>query len=172
MRGRQNGRECGHAFERRVGMPKLVRLVAQCDARVGRHRLAVRPDGREDHEMRASALRRSRRYFERAEATREGDLRFIGNLLIAKEEDRVLFEGGAHRPVSGIVRPHRQESRRAARPQSPGLTERRPCAPPGWTNEIFSEKPACSKRRECARSQQRATLALRCRASRACCLSR
>ena len=56
--------------------------------------------------MRAGALRRSPRYFERAEATREGDLRFVGNLLIAKEEDRVLFEGGAHRPVSGIVIGH------------------------------------------------------------------
>jgi hypothetical protein len=42
-------------------MPKLVRLVAQRDARVSRHDLAVRPDGREDDEMRAGALRRRRR---------------------------------------------------------------------------------------------------------------
>jgi hypothetical protein len=84
-------------------MPKLVRLVAQRDARIGRHDLAVRPDGREDHEMRAGALRRRRRYFQRAEAAREGDLGFVGHFLIAKHQNRMRFERGAHRLVSGIV---------------------------------------------------------------------
>jgi hypothetical protein len=87
-------------------VPKLVRLVAQRDARVGRHDLAVRPDSREDYQMRAGALGRGRRYFERAEAAREGDLGFVGHFLIAKDQDRVRFEGSAHRPVSGIVIGH------------------------------------------------------------------
>jgi hypothetical protein len=56
--------------------------------------------------MRAGALGRGRRYFERAEAAREGDLGFVGHFLIAKDQDRVRFEGSAHRPVSGIVIGH------------------------------------------------------------------
>jgi len=53
--------------------------------------------------MGAGALRRRRRDFERAETARKGDLRVIGDVLIAKDEDRMLFEGSAHRPIGGIV---------------------------------------------------------------------
>jgi hypothetical protein len=84
-------------------MPKLVRLVAQRDARVSRHDLAVRPDGREDDEMRAGALRRRRRDFERAETARERDLGAVGDVLIAKHQNRMRFERSAHRLVGGIV---------------------------------------------------------------------
>ncbi len=64
----KDGCECRHALERGVGVPKLVRLIAQCDARIRRHDSTIRPDRREDHEMRTRALRRRRRNFERAKA--------------------------------------------------------------------------------------------------------
>jgi hypothetical protein len=53
--------------------------------------------------MRAGALGRGRRYFERAEAAREGDLGFVGHRLIAKDEYRMRFEGGPHCPIGGII---------------------------------------------------------------------
>ena len=53
--------------------------------------------------MRAGALGGRRRYLKRAEPAREGDLRFIGDILIAKDQDRMLFEGGAHRLIRGVI---------------------------------------------------------------------
>ena len=53
--------------------------------------------------MGAGALRRRRRYFERPEAAREGDLRFVGHVLVAKDQDGMRFEGGAHRLIGGVI---------------------------------------------------------------------
>jgi len=53
--------------------------------------------------MRAGALTRRPRYFERAETARKGDLRVISDVLIAKHQNRMLFERGAHSLISGFV---------------------------------------------------------------------
>jgi hypothetical protein len=53
--------------------------------------------------MGAGALRRGGRCFERAEAARERDLRFVGHVLIAKDEHRMRLEGGANRAVGGVI---------------------------------------------------------------------
>ena len=56
--------------------------------------------------MRAGADRADFCHFQRAEFARESDLEVIGDVLTAKHEERVLFERGAHRVISGLVVRH------------------------------------------------------------------
>src|SRR5258708_20179301 len=83
----------GHALERRVGMPELVGLAAQRKPVIWRHHLSVRADGREDHEMRARALRADLGHFGRAEAARKSKLELVGHLLVPKPPNRTLPKG-------------------------------------------------------------------------------
>ena len=53
--------------------------------------------------MGAGALRADLGQFERPEAAREGDLNVVGDVLVAKNQDRMLFERGAHRSVCGVI---------------------------------------------------------------------
>ena len=85
-------------------MPELVGLGAQRKPVIGRHHLAVRADGAEDHEMRAGALRADLGHFRRAEAARKRELNLVGHLLAAKHQNGMLLEGGPHRRIGGIVR--------------------------------------------------------------------
>jgi hypothetical protein len=43
-------------------------------------------------------------HLERSEAAREGELRLVGHILIAKNKDRMLLERRARLLVSGVVR--------------------------------------------------------------------
>ena len=56
--------------------------------------------------MAAGAERADLGHFRRAEALGEGELQVVGDLLAAKDENRVLLEGGADGCVSGIVIGH------------------------------------------------------------------
>ena len=64
----KNGSERRHAFERTVGMPKLIGLVAHGIAVIRRHDFAVRTDRRENDEMRSGAERADLGGFRRPEA--------------------------------------------------------------------------------------------------------
>ena len=84
-------------------MPELVGLGAQRKPVIGRHHLAVRADGAEDHEMRAGALRADFCHFRRAEAPRKGKLNLVGHVLVAKHQNGMFLEGGPHRRIGGII---------------------------------------------------------------------
>ena len=55
MRADRTEVSAGTRLNERVGVPELVRLVAQRKPVIRRHDLAVLADGREDHEMGAGA---------------------------------------------------------------------------------------------------------------------
>src|SRR5262245_62113733 len=101
---RQYRGERRHGFEGAVGMPELVRLVAQGKPVIRRHDLAVLVDRAEDHEIGANAQRADFGYFERSKATRVSKLRLIGDVLVAKDNDRMLLKGRTRHPVRGVVR--------------------------------------------------------------------
>src|SRR5450755_4652651 len=84
-------------------MPELVGLAAQGKPVICRHYLSVRADGAENHKMRAGALRADLGYFRRPEAARKGKLKFVGHLLVAKDQNGMLLEGSTRRRISGIV---------------------------------------------------------------------
>ena len=100
---RQHRSERRHPLERTVGMPELVRLVFQGEPVIFRHYVALLVEGLEDHEVGAVAIRTHLGDLERAEAAREGKLRFIGDVLVAKDQNRVLIERRAHRRVCGLA---------------------------------------------------------------------
>ena len=79
-----------HGLERRVGVPELVRLVAQRIAVVRRHHFAVRAEIRQGDEIAAHAGRADRHDLRLAEAAGEGKLAFVGHILLAQHDDRVL----------------------------------------------------------------------------------
>src|SRR5262249_34014809 len=54
-------------------------------------------------EVGAGAERSHLGHFERPEPTREGELRFVGHLLAAKDNDRVLLEGRPRFFICGLV---------------------------------------------------------------------
>lgn len=83
-------------------MPELVRLVFQGEPVIFRHYLALLVEGLEDHQVGAAALRTHLGDLERAETVREGKLRFIGDVLVTKDQNRVLLERRAHRRVCGL----------------------------------------------------------------------
>src|SRR5215510_3297697 len=85
-------------------MPELVRLVAQGKPVIRRHDLAVLVDRTEDHEIGADAQRANFGYLERPKATRESKLRLIGDVLAAKDQDRMLLKGRTRYLVCGVVR--------------------------------------------------------------------
>ena len=71
VRNRSPGKDGGerrHAFERTVGVPELIGLVAHRIAVIGRHHFAVRADGGENDEMRSGAERADLGGFRRPEA--------------------------------------------------------------------------------------------------------
>src|SRR5689334_2968988 len=68
-----------------------------------RHERAVRADVVEAAVERARADRALLDDLERPEGARERDLEIVGHVLVAEDEDRVLFERGADRAVGGIA---------------------------------------------------------------------
>src|ERR1700687_1489821 len=54
--------------------------------------------------MRASTLRADLGHFRRAEAARKGELKLVGHLLVAKDQNGMLLEGSARRRICGMVR--------------------------------------------------------------------
>ena len=84
-------------------MPELVRLVFQGEPVIFQHYVSLIVESLEDHEVGAVALRTHLGDLERAEAAREGKLCFIGDVLVAKDENRVLLERRAHRRVCGVA---------------------------------------------------------------------
>src|SRR5947207_6774344 len=64
----KNGSERRHAFERTIGVPQLIGLVAHGIAVIGRHDFAVRTDRRENDEMRSGAERADLGGFRRPES--------------------------------------------------------------------------------------------------------
>ena len=103
MRADKHRGQRRHALERTIGVPELVRLVAQGKAMIRRHDFAVRADGGQGDEMGAGAERADLGHLGRTEAAREGELALVGHLLAAKHQDRMLLEGRARRRVGGIV---------------------------------------------------------------------
>ena len=95
------------AFSRRFGPPEVTKVGSQG---TGSHVVilsTIGPDGKvvpPDHEMRTRSLRADLGHLRRPEAARKGELDFVGDFLIAKYQDRALFEGRAHRRIGGIVR--------------------------------------------------------------------
>src|SRR5262249_30541210 len=85
-------------------MPELVRLVSQGKPMIRRYDLAVLVDRAEDHEIGANAQRADFGYFERSKATRVSKLRLIGDVLAAKDNDRMLLKGRTRQLVRGVVR--------------------------------------------------------------------
>src|SRR5262245_33759753 len=85
-------------------MPELVRLVAQGKPVIRRHDLAVLVDRAEDHEIGPDAQRANFGFLKRPKATRESELRFIGDVLAAKDKDRMLLECRSRHPICGVVR--------------------------------------------------------------------
>src|SRR5437867_6470018 len=85
-------------------MPELVRPVAQGKPVIRRNDLAVLVDRAEDHEIGANTQRANLGYLERPKAARESELRLIGDVLAAKDQDRMLLKGRARHLVRGIVR--------------------------------------------------------------------
>src|SRR5689334_855449 len=82
---RQDRGERWYALEGAVSMPELVCLVAQGKPVIRRHDLAVLVDRAEDHEIGTRAHRANFGDLERPEATRESELRLIGDVLAAKD---------------------------------------------------------------------------------------
>jgi hypothetical protein len=71
---------------------------------IRRHDIAVLVDGAQDHEVRAGAQRADLGDLERPEPAREGELRLVGHLLAAKDNDRMLLERRARLFIGGVVR--------------------------------------------------------------------
>ena len=72
-------------------MPEPVRLVFQGEPVIFQHYVALLVEGLEDHEVGAVALRTHLGdNLERAEAAREGELRFIGDVLVATANAAIL----------------------------------------------------------------------------------
>jgi len=80
-------------------MPELVCLVFQGEPVIFRHYVALLVEGLEDHEVGAAAICTYLGDLERAEAAREGKLCFVGDILVAKDQNRVLL-GRAPTPSS------------------------------------------------------------------------
>src|ERR1700694_3765739 len=85
-------------------MPELVGFAAQGKPVIRGHYLSVRADGAEDHKMRTGTLRADLGHFRRAEAARKGELKLVGHLLVAKDQNGMLLEGSARRRICSIVR--------------------------------------------------------------------
>src|SRR4051812_23933567 len=85
-------------------MPELVGLVAQGKPVIRRHDLAVLVDGAEGHEIGASAQRADFGHLKRPKAARESELRLIGDVLAAKDQDRMLLESRPRYLVCGVFR--------------------------------------------------------------------
>ncbi len=100
---RQHRSERRHRLERTVGVPELVRLVFQREAVIFAHHVALLVESREDHQVGAVALRLRLGDLERSEVSREGKLRLIGDVLVAKDQNRVLLERRAHPRVCAVV---------------------------------------------------------------------
>src|SRR5215470_17987197 len=101
---RQHRGERWYALECAVGMPELVRLVAQSIAVISRHDFAVFVDRAQDHEIGADAQRADFGYLERPKAAREGELHLVSDVLVPKDNDRMLLKGRPRHLVCGIVR--------------------------------------------------------------------
>ena len=106
-----------HTLERGIRMPELVGLAAQGKPVICGHHLSVRSDGRENHKMRAGALRADLGHFRRPEAARKGKLKFVGHLLVAKDQYGML-------PRRQRAPPHRRYRPRR-RPQASNRVVRR-----------------------------------------------
>src|SRR5690349_11381792 len=78
-RGQYRG-ECWYALEGAVSVPELVCLVAQGKPVIRRHDLAVLVDRAENHEIGPHSQRADFGYLERPKATRESELRLIGDV--------------------------------------------------------------------------------------------
>src|ERR1044072_264101 len=85
-------------------MPQLVRPVAQSQTMIRRNDLAVLTDGGEHRKIGACAGGAYFGYFGSSETSRERKLALVGHILIAKNQNRMLFERRAHGSVCGIVR--------------------------------------------------------------------
>ena len=84
-------------------MPELIGFIAQRKPMIGRHDVAVLVDGRKNHEVGTSALRGDVGHLQRTEAAREGKLRVVGDILVAKDQNRMLLERRAGLPVRLII---------------------------------------------------------------------
>jgi hypothetical protein len=132
-------------------MPELVGLVFQGEPVIFRHYVALLVEGLEDHEVGAAAVRTRLGDLERAEAAREGKLRFIGDVLVAKDQNRVLLERRAHRRVCSlacrnVVDGHSAQFRGKARTQRHDF-HRRPPSHSGFEHDF----PAKTSRRQASR---------------------
>jgi hypothetical protein len=70
---------------------------------IRRHDLAVLVDRAEDDEIGAGAERTDLGHLERSEPARERQLRLVGHLLTAKDDDRMLLERRPRRVVGGLI---------------------------------------------------------------------
>src|SRR5262245_47504532 len=101
---RQYRGERWYALEGAVSMPELVRLVSQREPVIRRHDLPVFADRAEDHEISTHSQRANLSHLERPKATRERELRLLGDVLSAKDKNRMLLKGRARHLICGVVR--------------------------------------------------------------------
>src|SRR5215469_7156021 len=92
-----------HALERRVGVPKLIGLVAHRVAMVSRHDFAIRTDGGENDEMRSGTERADLGDFRRTQAARKRELSLVAHILIAEYQNRIVFKRRAHVHIYGVM---------------------------------------------------------------------
>ena len=100
---RKYRRQRRYGLKRRVGVPELIGFVAKRKAVIFRHDFAVIADRGQDDEVRASAERADLGHLRRPETARERKLALAADLLIAKQQNRMLLERATHRCIDRIV---------------------------------------------------------------------
>src|SRR5271166_4276334 len=144
-------------------MPELIRLIFQGKSVIFWHYVGLLVEGLEDHEVGAVSIRTHLGDLERAKAAREGKLRFIGDVLVAKDQNRVLLERHAHRRVCGlacrnVVDGHSTQFGSKAWTQRQDFHRRTPCIP--RLSTTFHQKRAADKQAGSTGSKPRQALRL------------